>query len=315
MKNDVVVAVQPTFLQWLGDSAFAPVALVLFACFFFGGFGGLVAFWASSDSEEIKRSKLQEKFSSNFKSSAIGIGGALGFMFFTLAVGGITEAVVNKFAEQLRLLSICFIAGFGARRLLPQMAGHLEQQIAQANKEASEAKAQASSTVGQVSNLSRQLETMKIRNRLKHAIDSPDADRVWKTALEEAKEIIQSRSTDIPSFWIDVARIEMRYVSIEAALETIADMLTLMESGKLPKNINYPTAFFNRACYYSKLFEKSGDDRYFGLALENLRKILEVAESPNVFCKYVETDPQLDAVRDREGFNEILDMFRNSKPG
>ncbi|MEP3775592.1 MAG: hypothetical protein ABJM82_01065 [Shimia thalassica] len=315
MEDDAVVEAQRTLLQSIGESTFAPVTLVLCACVVFGGFGGLVALWASSENEEAERKGLHEKVISNLKSSAIGIGGAFGFMFFTLAVGGITDAVVSKFAEQLRLLSICFISGFGARRLLPQMAGHLEQQIAQANKEASEAKAQAHSTVGQVSDLSQQLDTMKIRTRLKHAIDSPDADRVWKTALAEAKEIIRARTTDIPSFWIDVARIEMRYVSIEAALDTIADMLALMESGKLPKNINYPTAFFNRACYYSKLFEDSGDERYCGLSLENLRKLLEVAESPSVFSKYVESDPQLEAVRSNKGFADILDMFKNAKPG
>lgn len=219
-------------------------------------------------------------------------------------------------------MSICLIAGFGARRLLPQMAGHLEQQIAQANKDASEAKEKAEDATEEVTNLRAQLAdanhqvaTMRIRTQLKHAVDSPDADRVWKTALADAKELIQARTSRISSLWIDAARIEVRYVTVEAALDTLSDMISLVEADVLPKNNNYPTAFFNRACYLSKTFSETGDPTHLRGALDSLRKISDAADDPCMFVKYIEADQDLDPIRNEEGFKEVLDVLKNAKPG
>lgn len=95
MEDVVALEAQATILQTVADSSFAPVASVVVACIFFGGFGGLVALWSSSEDEKVAAAKGSITRRAGAKSAAIGIGGAIGFMFFTLAVGGITEAVVS----------------------------------------------------------------------------------------------------------------------------------------------------------------------------------------------------------------------------
>jgi hypothetical protein len=332
LEEEVVTGESAMFVQYLVDFASSPIFIVILLCFVFGSFGGLISVWVESDDQTAGSQNGKTAASkdgggqrlplSNPKTAAIGTGGALGFLFFTLAVGGITESVASNFSEQLRLLSTSVIAGFGARRLLPQMAGHLEQRIAKANKDASEAKEKAEGASDLVKDLRQQLEdankqvaTMRVRTQLKHAIETPDADRVWKTALTDAKEIIEARGSTISSLWIDAARVEMRYVSIDAALETLSDMVKLVENGTLPKNNNYPTAFFNRACYYSQKYCASGEEIHCTQALDSLRKMWDAADAPEVFAKYIESDNQLDPVRKNPEFSGILDTFKNAKPG
>src|ERR1700744_1183543 len=80
---------------------------------------------ASADAEKAK----WYLFPSALQSALIGAAGALGFLFFIIAVSGISDNL--KSVDYLRIIAIGVIAGLGARNLLPGMVGQIEKQILQ----------------------------------------------------------------------------------------------------------------------------------------------------------------------------------------
>jgi hypothetical protein len=97
---------------------------ILVICLVFGGFGGLVAHFINNERASFgganKSASLASQtdfylFPSFIKSICIGVAGALGFLFFMVAVGGITSSF-DGLTVYLRVISTSVIAGFGARR-------------------------------------------------------------------------------------------------------------------------------------------------------------------------------------------------------
>jgi hypothetical protein len=112
-----------------------PITNILVACIACGAFGGWIAHFINNEKQAILQTVDQRGwflFPSNWQSALIGVAGAIAFLFFIIAVGGLTT--FSTLGEQIRIIAVSVIAGFGARSLLPRMVGQLEKQIAQAQK-------------------------------------------------------------------------------------------------------------------------------------------------------------------------------------
>jgi hypothetical protein len=116
-----------------------PITNILVACIACGAFGGWIAHFINNEKQAILQTVDQRGwflFPSNWHSALIGVADAIAFLFFIIAVGGLTT--FSTLGEQIRIIAVSVIAGFGARSLLPRMVGQLEKQIAQAQKDVAE---------------------------------------------------------------------------------------------------------------------------------------------------------------------------------
>lgn len=311
-----------SFFYPLGEWILGPVAVVVFFTCAFGSLGGLGALYVSrTEIPTTPSSPPPQKitWTEAFCALLIGAVGALGFLFFTLAVGGITESVETNTEEKLRLIATSVISGFGARRMLPRMVGSLEKQIAQANQDASEAKSSAANASSQVKQLedelhsaSQKISNMRIREKLNRSIDSPVSDRIWKQSLEDAKAAIQN-GTASAGMWIDAARVEARRISPAAAIETLTAYIKHVQQDKLQLDQNFPTALYNRACYRAKLYSESKKHSDLQALIEDLRSIKKASAYPEAFADLMETDKDFEALKGNDDFQATKALLRGSE--
>jgi hypothetical protein len=255
-----------------------PLGGVLLVCVIFGGFGGCVAHWINNEKQTLTtHTTLQEGwflYPSSAKSVAIGAAGAIAFIFFIVAVGGLTT--FQALAEQLRFIAVCVIAGFGARSLLPRMVGHLEKQVEQAKTDAVEAKTKAETASEAARAAIEKVEEVNLNMKLLEAAHPKAPPNLWKESLALA-QVAMLEGTAKPVIWINAARVQRWHGSYTEAIKTLTDAINRFESGRLQQDKNYAAAYYNRACYYEQLYKTGDDPEGRNKALRDVEAALRVS--------------------------------------
>jgi hypothetical protein len=290
-------------------------------------------------------------FPSYWQSALIGLAGAIAFIFFIVAVGGLTT--FSSLVEQIRIIAVCVIAGFGARSLLPLMVRHLEDQIAQAKRDAGQAKVEAkqasvraqnatseavaahaaadTATTGAETAMKEATEALRkaeeirretekkiketnITTRLLNASHPEAQEAVWKEALAHAKLAIKDGTTD-PGIWINAARVQRWHGLIDDAIHTLTNAIAAFESETDEKRRRKIQcfAYYNRACYYASKYKEKKDGEYFSHALKDIELCLEKAEPPAEWVTSMRGDKELASIVVSAEFQEIVERFTPSR--
>jgi Alanine-zipper, major outer membrane lipoprotein len=289
---------------------------IIIVCVIFGAFGGLVGHYINNENEppqsENPTKSTWFSFPSRGESGAIGIGGAIAFMFFIIAVGGVTNfATVD---EQLRTVAVSVIAGFGARSLLPRMVGQLEKQIAQASAKADTATEKADSATEKADNASseagaataeaKRLEALvretdekfqvaKLQMKLLEAAHPQAQDGFWKPILENGLAAIRSGGAG-PEIYFNVARVQRWHGLIDNAIDTLTNAINVFR--ELPEERSRPLVnfgCFNRACYYYSRFKEGGNKDDNKNALRDVEMCLQKAHDPAAEIESMRRDLEL----------------------
>ncbi len=275
------------------------ILIIVLLCVVFGALGGLVAHYINNEkigsSKDSKSSDLYS-FPSWCQSCVIGIAGALGFLFFIAAVGGISTSF-DSLQEYMRTISSSVIAGFGARNLLPKMAGHLEQQVAEAASKADEAIDDAKSNEVKIRRLDAHMKLVQASH--------PHATLVSREkALRLGQDLINSGDANSAT-WMNMARAHRWAGNLESAIEKLDAVILSMESGVLDQ-INFGAALYNRACYNALLFKKSNEIIYLQNCLDDLKTFLGQANNRSEEIKYLTDDDDLKHLADQAEFKAII---------
>ena len=92
-----------------------PLTNILLVCLLCGAFGGLVAHFVNNEKKGVAAKEKKSDwflYPSYLQSALIRFSGAIAFMFFIVAVGGLTTFASS--AEQIRIIAVSVISGFGA---------------------------------------------------------------------------------------------------------------------------------------------------------------------------------------------------------
>jgi tetratricopeptide (TPR) repeat protein len=301
--------------------------LILLVCLVFGSFGGLVAHFINNEKNTIgsaERIDPQDRwflYPSALQSAAIGTAGAVAFLFFIIAVGGLTN--FETLTEQLRSIAVSVIAGFGARSLLPRMVGHLEHQVAQARNESSKAVAEAGrashdareaidkaeatrkDAEQKLGQTERKLQTIEMNMKLLEAAHPNVPPNLWKNAIELAESAMRSGQAKL-SIWINVARVQRWHVSYEVAIETLNNALVEIERGRLAGDKNHAAVYYNRACYYEQLFAQKQEPAHREQALKDIEEALRHSQDQATDINEMLNDKDLESLRETEDFKRIV---------
>lgn len=300
-----------------GVWSFAQIALVqiLLVCVVFGGFGGWVAHCINNERQQQNaRTKGAEPwflYPSAKQSFGIGAAGAIAFLFFVIAVGGLTN--FQTLTEQLRSIAVSVIAGFGARRLLPRMVGHLERQMEEVKSEAEKASHDAKEAAQEAKVVSERqessderlkkteqtlretegrLKSLELSNRLDRAANPKASASHVAEALRQFADARKSKWAE-PFVWINAARVQRHHVSYDVAIGTLSDFLATVDGGGLRKDGNYPAAYYNRGCYHWLRFEITQDTADQDRALKDLQSCLDSTPNPLTEIDEMRRDPDL----------------------
>lgn len=262
-----------------------PLIAVLLICLVFGTLGGVVAHYINnekpwslnrnyrSDKDTINQNWYQ--FPSIYQSASIGIAGSLGFLFFITAVGGISTTF-GGLQEYLRAISGSVIAGFGARSLLPKMAGQLEKQVAEAASKAEAASHDAKEAIHDAKAQEIRLRRMEAHLKLVSATHPQASAASREEALRLGQEIIAG-GTDTSATWINIARVQRAAGNLERAIETLNLAIKRMLDGAL-ENTNLGAAYYNRGCYRALIFKDCNDEKQLQASLDDLKIFLNQSE-------------------------------------
>lgn len=279
--------------EFLSNPAFPKVIAFVLTCFFFGGFGGLVAHFINNEKSTTIKSNTENhtlagswySFPSYFQSICIGACGAIGFIFFINAVGGISGTVDEQ--QIFRVVSSSVIAGFGARSLLSKMAGQLEKQVAEARSMAEEAVDEAKANDVRIKVLEANL-------KLTQAAHPHSSSAMREDAIQNAKKLISS-GNDTSGTWVNLARVYRWNDDLASAISTLTTAISKMKSGELAKD-NLSPAHYNRGCYNACLYEKTKDRTVLASALDDLKTALDLA---------IEREAEIDAVWNDDDWNHL----------
>lgn len=310
-----------------------PLVSILLVCVLFGAFGGCVAHWINNEKQRLAHASSRAEegwflYPSLRQSAGIGAAGAIAFLFFIIAVGGLTN--FQTLTEQLRSMAVSVIAGFGARSLLPRMVGHLEKQVAEARTEAGEAKTEAEKATqeakealakadeirrsaeermgeaeARLKEAEERLRTIDLNEKLEAAARKEASPQHVKEALalfEEARRDGTAKS----AIWINGARVQRWHVSHEEAIATLDAAIAVFEAGKLPKDSNYPAAYYNRGCYYAQRFIRSNNADDCARAFRDLDACLKRSENPGAELAEMLGDPDLAELVSLEDFQALV---------
>jgi hypothetical protein len=305
-----------------------PLVQILFVCFVFGGFGGCVAHWINNERQQstARREGLQERrgdgqastaqpwflYPSGRQSAGIGAAGALAFLFFVIAVGGLTN--FQTLTEQLRSIAVSVIAGFGARRLLPRMVGHLEKQMEEVKNEAEKASHDAKEALGRQRETDRRVRSLELNTKLLGAADESASEGSVEEVLRLFEEARRDGSAE-PFIWLNGARLQRRRVSLDVAIKTLDDFLTEIHAGRLKQDANYPGAYFNRGCYHWLRFEKSRNAADQDLALKDLEACLRNTKDPIAWLAEMRRDKDLKGLVELSTFKALTETYEHLQKG
>lgn len=289
------------------------VVSVVLVCGGFGAFGGLAAHFINfADQTPDEKGRLGTGSGvmgigiGPWKSMYVGAAGAIGFLFFMLAVGGLV-AQFNALPDILRTISTSTIAGFGARRLLPRMVDHLEQQVANAAERAEEATELADTAVKELRKAELQSELLQVNINLKEAANKTASAVLRRSAVEEAERIIQ-KGNATSSTWVALARVHRASGELERAIATLNLVQKAIEKGEVD-NKNLAALFYNRACYRVLLYDDKTSAVEKRKAFEDLQSFFEQTEDPKYEANIIKEDSDWVSVVDDPGFNEIVDKW------
>lgn len=282
----------------------------------------------------------QYRFESAFQSAFIGMCGAVAFIFFVTAIGGI-RAFTDP-SEIARFIALSMIAGFGARRLLPMMVTHLEKQIAHAEESADRALNTAEALLAQLETAQqrmsateqnmksterkleltvRKLELVRINANLLsswHA-SAPKStrDRAILDATAALAEIGDSANQDqsLPAIFINLARLYRASGKLDEAIELLERFVMKAERGELVANANVSVAYYNLACY--RLLKEKSDTEHTGLerALDDFERSIKLSPNPADDMRYAQKDADLSPMKETKRFKDLLKRFIDDSPG
>lgn len=280
-------------VEFLENPALPKVLAFVLTCVFFGGLGGVVAHFINNEKSPATKVSYENNnstsswysFPSYFQSICIGACGAIGFLFFINAVGGISGSVDEQ--QMFRVISSSVIAGFGARSLLSKMAGQLEKQVAEARSMAEEAVDEAK--LNDV-----RIKVLEANLKLTQAAHPHSSSAMREDAIKSAKQLISS-GNDTSGTWVNLARVYRWNDDLASAISTLTTAISKMESGQLTKD-NLNPAHYNRGCYRACLYEKSKDKTVLASALDDLKSALDLA---------IEREAEIDAVWNDDDWNHL----------
>jgi len=252
----------------------------------------------------------------------IGVAGAIGFLFFIIAVGGFNR--FDALIEQIRVISVSTIAGFGARSLLPRMLAPLEKQIADAKETAGEAKDTAGEAKNEAESASKEVReaTEKIQ-AMQKTVDRLDLNTKLIEAghpnapsemrieiLNLALKYIQSGEANC-AIWINMARVQRLFV-VDDALQTLRNALDEIDAGRLIKDKNYYAIYYNMACYYEQRFHERGNDEDRKEVFRCLDLCLAGADKPWYEIELIPTDEDLKEILDLPEFKALVAKYKRA---
>lgn len=275
-----------------------PLAQILTSAFACGGFGGLVAHWLNNQPAR------SDPRPGAVKSTLIGAAGAWGFLFFVGATGGIND--FSTLPEQLRVISVSVIAGFGARRLLPQMVDNISAKVAKLEETTSQLERTTSDKVDTLKHVTEEEHhrtAVHIANLEANmgllAMARPDADHQQRTkALNDAIALIEKNDAQ-PMVWINAAR-ALRWTGETAdAIALLERFIAATDEGTIPMSpANYQAAYYNLACYKALTASAAGDESLLESALSDLANAYSKAPDKAKELAFIEQDSDLEPLRE-----------------
>lgn len=294
----------------IGSSIPLPAGLeevisILIICFVFGGFGGLVAHFINNERASIENTNAGSAsasapelylFPSLLKSICIGVAGALGFLFFMVAVGGITSPF-QGLTDYLRVISTSVIAGFGARRLLSRMVDHLEQKIA-------DAQSTADAAILETQENEERLDLLETNMKLLEAADGPSTQATRDDAIERGEKLVsEGRANAIT--WIHLSRVYRWNDNLDSAIDTLDKFIPLARAGKFSQTSLNP-AYYNRGCYHALLYKNAKDEGRLTKCLTDLNSALETCSDRVKEIALIWNDDDWNHLANEQSFTDIV---------
>lgn len=202
----------------------------------------------------------------------IGAGGAVGLQFILIGVQKFsTETTIEN---QILLFSIAIVAGFSARRLLPQITNRLardldltkktfEEKSYELEKKAEEVERGAEKGAQKTVNLVRALQSL-----LKGA---PASELRW--GIEHLTAGVQD-DPKVREYAIVLGRLYRKDNNLPSAIDVLTKFL---ESKGLEQDQDYADALYNRACYKTLLFGNTKEPQSRIEALKDLEKSINLS--------------------------------------
>ena len=228
------------------------------------GVGGLIGGWAEFvthvkiakgkiryDDEDITPEHL--KFLRSH-SLIVGFAGAWATLF-VFVITRWWETEIQQPSLPLFILTLSVAGGFGARRLLPQLADKLKQQIEQTNIKVQEVEQMADSAKDVASDAKRQSERTAMLSRARATVATPGAAMgdVF-TAAEELRNLFKQNPLD-REVLIPLGNLLAKANQIDGAIETLTGFIDAKRSaGQLDNDL--ADVLFNRACYFVRKWQE-----------------------------------------------------------
>jgi len=265
----------------LPADALEPILLVLLTCCVFGALGGLSAHFLRSAHGRVD-AQITVAVSGWAQSLVIGACGALAFMAFTVAAGGLSATELLP-TDILRTIGVSIIVGFGGRRLLPRMVDHLEKQVAEADKKAEHAEAGVQSikkknseldalvkgltealqqSQDEVRDARRTSEQLVTNYNLKDSASNEATRERREAALKRAEALIKDNNANSAT-WVAMARVYRWGGDLGTAIDTLDRAEAAMRCDAVDHR-NKDVLLYNRALYraMSGGLENSADKRH-----------------------------------------------------
>lgn len=211
-------------------------------------------------------------------------------------------------AEQIRLVAVSVIAGFGARSLLPRMVGHLEKQVANAIDKAGEAKSEAERATQEAREANEKLRVVHTNLKLLEVLDPNVPLQYWQDIFRKARVLIDEGKAP-PALWINAARVLRWHNCLEDAISLLDETIKALESGKIPKDQNYPIAYFNRACYYALRYASGKNTEDARKAVGDLEKYLHIIDNPSSQISKITADQDLGSILKTDEFEALAKKY------
>ncbi|MGV2978141.1 hypothetical protein AB1P65_21990 [Roseibium alexandrii] len=333
MENDLITASQNFSIfissNWISISS--TLIAVLFGAI--GGVGAAIA--ARSDDSHYEQNS--EKVT--FDSAALGSCGGLGFMFFTISIGGLDG--FDTHIEVLRLVSTSTLAGFGARNILPKMARSIENSIDDKLREVNEktdlkiAAAESHSREGDKelkreiqthSQLIAALQVQNLKNRIRAArkqhspITNWEDYNVTQEKINKYRDEFYKGNDALPGSWVDLAITFKLSEKLDEAIQILEEYQRRTFNSAIQNDrANLSNSYYNMACYKSinlseKEFKERNDSEYkeiINLILESHRlrqnsnyqvaDLLNEIKSDDDFSKLMEDQTFLNLLEKTKG--------------
>jgi hypothetical protein len=276
---------------------------ILLTTVVFGSLGGLVSHFVNNEKPWAAPTVKAQwyRYPSWPQSMCIGTAGAIGFLFFIVAVGEITK--FDEVIEKIRVISVSTIAGFGARSLLPKMVAPLEKQIAAVSEEAARALQTAKSATEQLEAQQKRVDFLELNTKLIEAAHQGAATERRREILAKAKDYIQRGGAEC-AIWVNLARVQ-RWDSADDAIQTLNNALREVEAGRVKKDGNYNIIFYNLACYHNQKFRDSENRSDWEAISKNLDTYFSHSENPTFEIEQISNDPDLRDILDTEDFKGL----------